>query len=112
MRVLVCGGRGYKDREAVYKVLDELYPKMSALMCGGAAGADTLAWDWGSQRRFYCERYMAQWDRYGRSAGPIRNKVMLEEGKPDLVIAFPGGRGTQNMISQALQAGIEVRVIE
>ena len=56
--------------------------------------------------------YPADWDTHGRGAGPIRNKQMLEEGKPDLVIAFPGGKGTANMIGQAKEAGIPVREIE
>jgi hypothetical protein len=43
--------------------------------------------------------------------GPIRNKPMLEEGKPDLVVAFPSGRGTANMMKQAREAGVPVRVI-
>jgi hypothetical protein len=52
--------------------------------------------------------FPAQWDRYGEAAGPIRNAWMLEFGKPDLVVAFPGGRGTADMISKARKAGIEV----
>ncbi|MEM9912925.1 MAG: hypothetical protein AAF922_19365 [Pseudomonadota bacterium] len=44
----------------------------------------------------------------GRAAGPIRNKEMLDEGCPDLVVAFPGGRGTANMVKQAQAAGVEV----
>ena len=43
----------------------------------------------------------ADWQKYGRAAGPIRNKQMLDEGSPDLVIAFAGGRGTENMVKQS-----------
>lgn len=108
-RVLVCGGRDYNDREAVYGALDDLKPTMSALMSGGAKGADTLAWDWGWSRNFHCERYFADWKRDGKAAGPIRNQHMLDDGKPDLVIAFPGGRGTADMIRRAEAAGVHVR---
>jgi hypothetical protein len=111
MRVLVCGGRDFRDREAVYNVLDPLRDKMGALMCGGAPGADTLAWDWGWSRNFHCERYFADWKTHGRAAGPLRNQRMIDEGKPDLVIAFPGGRGTADMIRRAETAGIEVRSV-
>jgi hypothetical protein len=52
------------------------------------------------------EEYKAKWDKYGKSAGPIRNKKMLDEGKPDLVFAFPGGPGTNNMIKQAKEKNI------
>ena len=111
MRVLVCGGRDYRDRQAVYHVLDELYPKMGALMSGGAPGADTLAWEWGWARNFHCERYFADWKQHGRAAGPIRNQRMIDEGKPDLVVAFPGGRGTADMIKRAETAGVPVRTV-
>jgi UDP-N-acetylmuramoylalanine-D-glutamate ligase len=52
----------------------------------------------------------ADCETHGRSADPIRNRRTLDEGKPDLVVAFPGGRGTAHMVSQARAAG--VRVIE
>ena len=52
--------------------------------------------------------FEADWDRHGKAAGPIRNKQMLDEGKPDLVVAFEGGKGTANMIAQAEAAGVRV----
>ena len=52
--------------------------------------------------------FPAEWDKYGVSAGPIRNQKMIDEGKPDLVFAFPGGRGTTDMIRRAAVAGIRV----
>ena len=55
-----------------------------------------------------CAVYRADWEGLGRKAGPIRNQQMLDEGKPDLVVAFPGGRGTANMMRIAREAGIEV----
>lgn len=112
MKVLVCGGRDYGDRERVYAELDKLRPSMSGLISGGAKGADTLAWDWGWKASFHCERFMADWKKHGKAAGPIRNQAMLEQGKPDLVLAFGGGRGTADMISRARKAGIEVREID
>ncbi|GGD30599.1 hypothetical protein GCM10011335_37050 [Aureimonas glaciei] len=82
---------------------------MAALLSGGAPGADTLAWDWGWDRNFHCERMFADWKKHGRAAGPIRNQRMIDEWKPTLVIAFPGGRGTADMIRRAEAAGIPVR---
>ncbi len=57
------------------------------------------------------EVYEADWHEHGRAAGPIRNARMIAEGRPDLVIAFPGGRGTADMVSRARKAGIEVREV-
>lgn len=57
------------------------------------------------------EPHPADWKRHGRAAGPIRNQKMLEE-KPEMVVAFPGGKGTADMVKKAGQAGIEVFVVE
>lgn len=77
-------------------------------MQGGAKGVDTFAREWAvtypAIKRWVAK---ADWDRYGKSAGPIRNKRMLDWG-PDLVVAFPGGKGTANMIKQAEDAGVKV----
>lgn len=115
MRVLVCGGRDYGDTERAFAVLDELRRGIShdamTIICGGANGADRLAWDWCISRRVPLDNYPAEWKKFGKSAGPIRNQKMIDEGKPDLVVAFPGGRGTADMIARAKSAGVEVREV-
>ena len=112
MRVLVCGDRYWNDWQYLYDTLDELKDKIDVIIEGEAPGADTMALRWAKDSGIPVERYPAQWDKYGKSAGPIRNKQMLDEGKPDLVIAFhaniSASRGTKNMISQAQAAGIQV----
>jgi len=110
MRVLVCGGRDFNDHAMVFERLDALHQRdqISLLIEGGARGADALAAEWALARRVPSRRFTAQWDVHGRSAGPIRNQKMLDEGKPDLVVAFPGGRGTANMIALAKTAGVYV----
>jgi YspA, cpYpsA-related SLOG family len=114
MRVLVCGGRDYFDYENVCKVLDQYYTAVgiSVIIHGGATGADKSAGDYAEDLHIPCYKFPANWNKYGKAAGPIRNKQMLEEGKPDVVIAFPGGKGTANMIKQAQEAGIRVITIE
>lgn len=82
------------------------------IISGKAKGADQTAIDWAVVNWTDLEEYPADWEAYGRSAGYIRNKQMLVEGKPDLVLAFPGGKGTQNMIDIAEKAGVEVRKFE
>ena len=111
MRVLVCGGRSYYDVRRVYDVLDGL-AGVDCIIDGSAAGADTIAASWAVELGRENLRFPADWKRFGNRAGPIRNKRMITEGKPDLVIAFPGGKGTANMIKQAKEHGIEVREIE
>jgi hypothetical protein len=77
-----------------------------------ARGADSLAVRYAEQYKCPVEKFPALWDVHGRAAGPIRNQLMLDEGKPDLVLAFPGGRGTAHMIDIAEKAGVEVHRIE
>jgi hypothetical protein len=113
MRVLICGGRDFTDYERLRRVLDKsLYiDGITTVIHGGAQGADACADVWAKQSYIPVKCYPAQWDKYGRSAGPVRNQQMLDEGKPDLVIAFPGGAGTANMIKIARRAGIDVLVV-
>jgi hypothetical protein len=109
-RVLVCGGRDFADTEKLFRVLSDRHDNnpFSLLIHGAAKGADTLASEWAFERGVPQQAYPADWARDGRAAGPIRNRLMLEEGKPDLVIAFPGGKGTENMRQQAFKAGVPV----
>jgi hypothetical protein len=88
----------------------DLDKRIDTIIHGCAPGADTWADRWATFAGRNCERYPADWRLHGRAAGPIRNAQMLAEGKPDLVVAFPGGKGTQNMVRQARAYG--VRVIE
>lgn len=81
---------------------------IEALIEGDAPGADRMAGKWASKNNIAPLEFPAKWTKYGRAAGPIRNKQMLDEGKPDFVIAFPGNSGTANMIKQALKARIAV----
>jgi hypothetical protein len=70
-----------------------------------------LADPWAAINYVRTEVFPADWVRHGRAAGPVRNTRMLNDGEPDLVIAFPGGHGTADMVKQARAAGIEVREI-
>lgn len=112
MRVLVCGGRDYSDRDKVFSMLDDLHTgdkgPITLLIEGGASGADNLAQMWAAERGVARSTFWANWRGEGRAAGPIRNAKMLADGKPDLVVAFPGGRGTQDMCRRARAAGVEV----
>ena len=114
MRVLVCGGRDFTDYVLVVETIMDIHID-SAITCiihGAARGADTEAENAARHIGIPTEVYPADWDKYKKAAGPIRNAQMITEGKPDLVIAFPGGKGTANMIKQAKDAGIPVKEIK
>lgn len=108
--MLVCGGRDFVDADLLRTTLDALHAehRFQVLIEGAARGADTLAGDWADSRGIERLTFVAEWERLGRSAGPIRNERMLKEGRPDLVVAFPGGRGTAHMTRVARTAGVRV----
>jgi hypothetical protein len=103
MKVLVCGGRDYSDRERVFAILDELHRRhnITQIIEGGARGADALARDWANHRGVEVRTFPADWERYGKSAGFRRNQQMLDEGQSDGAVVFPGGRGTADMQRRA-----------
>lgn len=106
--MLVCGGRDYADRERVDGVLDRLhaaYP-ISLIIHGRARGVDMLAQHWAISRVVKERGFQTEWDRHGRRAGFIRNRKMLEESRPDLVVGFPGDLGTRMMLDIAEVAGV------
>ena len=110
MRLIVCGGRDYTDTRAIYHAMDRLKARglVTAVIHGGAPGADSIAGAWADQAGVPVEVFFADWERDGRAAGPKRNQRMLDEGRPDGVVAFPGGRGTSDMVSRAVRAGLKV----
>lgn len=116
MRVLVCGGREYSDwktlSEALFKFLNAYSRDDLIIIQGAAKGADGMARHWCERYGVACMSFPANWNAHGKAAGPLRNAWMLREGRPNLVLAFPGGRGTADMVRRAEAAGIPVRRVE
>jgi hypothetical protein len=111
MIVAVTGGRNYTDMKKVWDVLDAHLindPDM-ILHVGDATGLDTMALEWAVFRGVEFHRFIAEWDKYGRAAGPIRNKEMING--VDMLYSFPGGRGTAHATSYARETGKEVVVV-
>lgn len=113
MRVLVCGGRHYADTDMVREVLSflELRPGVDVIVHGDATGTDALAKRWAWAVEVKEEAHPADWRKHGRAAGPIRNEEMLKTGI-DLVVAFPGGRGTEDMVRRARRVNVVVLRVE
>lgn len=112
MKVIVCGGRDLTDMAWVARQMDAIHTTdaIHTLIQGGATGADRLARRWAYTVGIKVKEYPADWSTHGPAAGPIRNQQMLDAERPDLVVAFPGGRGTADMVRRAKAAG--VRVVE
>jgi hypothetical protein len=106
MNILVCGGRNYHDKAILFATLDKL-DAVDIVIQGGALGADALASIWAYERGVHCATVPALWSRYGKAAGAFRNRAMLALA-PELVVAFPGGKGTASMVTLAKAHGIAV----
>lgn len=109
MRALVCGGRHFDNWPVLEGTLTLMAP--DAIVCGGASGADALAVRWAREHGRTCYVHPADWS-LGPSAGPRRNREMLEQRQPDVVVAFEGGSGTRDMIAAAEAAGVRVVRVE
>lgn len=114
MKVIVCGGRDYSDAHRLYAVLNEIHANrtITVLAHGCAPGADTLADQWAKANGVTIDPYPADWSKHGKAAGPIRNSKMLASVCPDLVIAFPGNRGTADMVGKAKSAGVPIHIVD
>lgn len=113
LTVLVCGGRDYNNYPQVEIILNQINEDtgIQRIVNGDARGADRLSTAWASARDIDIAKYPADWDKHGRAAGPIRNQQMLSAEDIDLVVAFPGGAGTADMVRRSRKAGIEVMEI-
>lgn len=103
----------------------EMSPRDLVIISGRATGADSVAIDWAVANGCQVEEYPAKWDdfdtapvvirrrrdgsAYNAAAGAIRNQKMIDVGRPDIGVGFPGGRGTSDMCARLEKAGIEVR---
>lgn len=117
MRVLVCGSRDFDDRELMLWFCGT-FRNGDVLIEGGARGADRLARQAVEALGFdvRIREFPADWERHGKAAGPIRNQQMLDEGKPDVVVAFVSkplveSRGTADMVRRAKSTGYRVYVV-
>lgn len=110
MRVLICGSRTWPSSQAIFNRIAEL-PLGSIVVHGNAPGADRQAHAYALLQGLSVEPWIAEWNKYGKRAGFLRNQAMIES-KPDLVIAFQhrGSRGTQHTIDLARKYGIPVEV--
>lgn len=107
MRILICGDRNWHDGVAIREILAKFLPDV--VIEGEARGADTFARLSAESMGITVEKYPADWNTYGKAAGPIRNSQMLREGKPDVIVGFhynvSESKGTRDMLTRAKASG-------
>ncbi len=108
MRVLVFGGRDFDDWVMMHNALSQvkLQYGITCIVEGEAKGADFLGRVWAKAMGIPFEGYPADWKTHGRAAGHIRNQQMLDEGRLDYAVGFPGGTGTADMLNRLARAGV------
>ena len=108
-RILICGDRNYQDWIKVQEYLDTI-SRTTIIIHGGARGADSLAGNLATSLKMKVIKFPADWDKYGKAAGVLRNQQMLDEGHPDLVVYFhkdiENSKGTRDMLKRATDSGI------
>ena len=117
MRLLCCGDRNWIDKEFIYRYLEIFHNVLgyTVLIHGAARGADSIAAEEGAKLGYEIIPFPANWEKYGKAAGVIRNQQMLQEGKPDFVLGFHDNieqsKGTKDMISRVKKIGVSYVVL-
>ena len=111
-KILICGDRYWADKGAISKRLSQV--DNAIIIHGACRGADNLGGIVAKELGFEVLEFPADWTKYGRSAGPIRNRQMLDE-KPTLVLAFHNNisksKGTADTVREAKRRKIPVEII-
>jgi hypothetical protein len=113
MRVIVSGSRENVSESYVFEILDKIHAGMEItfVIDGAARGVDTHAYRWRTAKGLDGVREKAEWDKYGKPAGNIRNQTMIDKHSPDVLISFSGGTGTQDMRNRAYKHEIPVIIV-
>lgn len=108
MKTIIAGGRDYRMTFGDLLHLDAYRRSLpiTEVVSGAASGADACGENWARSRGVAIRWFMADWSTHGKAAGPIRNQQMADYA--DALIAFPGGRGTADMIRRAEKRGLKV----
>jgi predicted Rossmann-fold nucleotide-binding protein len=116
MKVLICGSRRIEWRQAqlLWQELSRRHKAQpfDAIITGTRSGVDTAAVEWARTNCVPWACVPANWNKHGKAAGPFRNRRMIWLWQPGIVLAFPGGAGTENMVQTAESLGVTVERIE
>ena len=110
-RLAVVGSRDFTDYDRLSRAIAS-FPDVKVVISGGAKGADALAERAAEDLGLECEVFRADWKRYGRGAGPMRNTMIVENSDAILAFLLPGSRGTLDTLKKATKRGLRLWVIQ
>lgn len=106
MKTIIAGGRDYQLTQSDLQILDSMKSNITEVVSGGSPGADKGGEKWAAYNGIPIKRFLADWSKHGRAAGPIRNREMAEYA--EAVLLFPGGKGTKSMRAEAVRCGLKI----
>ena len=112
MRVIVTGGPDFRDRELMHATLDSVKHPITLLIAGDERGAESMALDWAESHGIEFKEFFADYQGHDPAGFRLRNQRMIEHGAPNMVIAFPGGRITRDIVRRARRLAIDVYMID
>ncbi len=111
-KVIIAGSRNFNNYELLKTICDQLITKEFVIISGCAKGADKLGELYGLHNNIKIEKYPANWNLYGKSAGYIRNKLMAENATHCICFWNGESKGTKNMIDLAKQYNLKLKIID
>lgn len=115
-KVIIAGSRSFADYEKLKSICDSILPNQYSeprisILSGTSSGSDSLGERYANERGYTLNRYPANWEQYGKAAGPIRNRQMVEDADAAIIFWDGQSKGTKNLIEQANKRGLKVRTI-
>jgi hypothetical protein len=109
MKVIIAGSRHIDNIHFLELAIQKSGFDITEVVSGGARGVDQLGERWAKDHNIPIKKFSAEWDKYGKKAGPMRNKLMAEYGEA-LIAIYDGGKGTKNMIENATKQGLQIYI--
>lgn len=109
MKIFISGRKDYIDWETFQEQMNLLFSQLgeiTEIACGGWLGVDGMVDDYAWKHNIPCKKYPIEWKKHGNLAGRIRNRLMLKEFQPDVVVSFCGDWQTADMIDRAQTSGV------
>ena len=110
MITIIAGSRTYNDFHTLLKAIENCPWKITKVISGRARGVDQMGERWADYKDLPCDKYKAEWDKYGKRAGYLRNEVMADQAEALIALWDYQSKGTRNMIDIARRKGLEVFV--